>query len=428
VPTSDRLRHVLLYPVRTPRRGLLIVLLLAAAGGLAWYGERTVRFRREYAAAEQALARYDFPLARERLRECLRLRPDDPGVRLLAAQAARRDGDLDEAEEHLDRYRELAGSTPEGVLERALLLSARGRVQEVVEYLIPLADSGHPSAEQILEALAVGCVHLYRLDQASVWTHFLLKVAPGNPVGLLVRGQTAATLNNRDQAVETFRRLVDEHPNFAKGRLALAQALDRVGRYEEALSHYEVLQKQLPGDPVPLLGQARCLDRLGRTEEARPLIRDLGAQYADNSEVLLECGRFALRDGRPADAEHFLRRAAELAPNDHEVRLQLGITLEQLGRPDEARPHLARAAEIEADLMLLEKAVAAMVRSPADPAPRLEAGQVCLRNGYDGEGLRWLYGALEIAPDHKPTHQALADYFAARGDAHQADWHRQKAR
>src|SRR5207244_3770988 len=144
-------------------------------------------------------------------------------------------------------------------------------------------------------------------------------------------------------------------------------------------------------------------------------------RHADNSEALLVCGQFALGEQRPDDAERLLRRAVELAPNDHEVHYQLGVCLQQLDRPEEARQHVERAKQIEADLIRLEKVFEATVRAPADPDPRLEAGQICLRNGQVTEGLRWLYGALEAAPDHKQTHAALADFFASQGDAEKAE-------
>src|SRR5262245_24426388 len=100
-----RLREWLLAPVRTPLPGALTpaaVALLALAG---WYGWRAVRFHRDLTAARQALAEYDFPEARRRLAACLALRPNDPMALLLATQAARRDGSLDEAQGYYDRYR-----------------------------------------------------------------------------------------------------------------------------------------------------------------------------------------------------------------------------------------------------------------------------------------------------------------------------------
>ena len=115
--TLTRIRAGVLYPFRTRRRAALSVLALAAAGVLAWYGASGLLFRRSLAAAERSLAAYDFPAAREHLRECARLRPSDAPAHLLAAQAARRDGDLDAAEAQLRLYRKLAGMTADGRLE-----------------------------------------------------------------------------------------------------------------------------------------------------------------------------------------------------------------------------------------------------------------------------------------------------------------------
>src|SRR5262249_20269029 len=152
-------------------------------------------------------------------------------------------------------------------------------------------------------------------------------------------------------------------------------------------------------------------------DEARPLMRELEERHSDHSEALLECGRFAIREERLADAERLLRRAFELAPHNRDVCLQLGTCLEQLGKSDESRRYLQRLEQIEVDMSRLEKVVEAMVKAPADPEPHFEAGQICLRNGQDQEGLRWLRGVLELNPNHKPTHQALADYYAAHGDS-----------
>jgi Flp pilus assembly protein TadD len=422
------LRDWLLFPLRRPGRALVAAGLLALAGWLAWYGLAVLRFRQERAAAEQALAAYDFAAARRHLAECRRLWPADRDACLLAARAARRDGDLDAAEERLTDFRRLGGPTAAGTLEGDLLEAARGRVEAVTPDLLRELDAHHPASEEILEALAVGCVRVYRLDRARFWVEELLARFPRNPVGRLLRAETFETLGQRERALEEMRRLVADFPASPEARRQLAALLVQAQDYEGAAGGYEELLRLQPGRVEDLVGLTRCLMRLGRTEDARRRVQELQERAADNSEALLECGRFALADLRPADAEALLRRAAELAPDDHEVHQQLGVCLQQLDRPDEARAHLERSRQIEADLVRLERVFQAVLHAPADPAPRLEAGQICLRNGQEAEGLRWLVGALEVAPDHRPTHAALADYYAARGDAERAEYHRRLAR
>jgi Flp pilus assembly protein TadD len=427
----SRLRNWFLFPVRHPDLGLLAALVLGVAGYLLWQGARVLWSHRDRAAAERALEEYDFPEARRRLADCIRLRPDDPAVRLLAAQAARRDGDLEAAEEQLDRCDRLTGGpTSDAKLERKMLLAQYGQVapaDPVVGDLIALLEVRHPASEQILEALAMGCVRVYRLDLASFWIEELQKRFPKNPTGRLIFAQTLETFGNRDRALGVLRELVQEYPKQAKARLHLAGSLFQSRQYEEAATHYEELRRQQPGQLLPLLGLARCRARLDQSDAARPLMRELEERHADNSEALLECGRFALGEQRLADAERLLRRAAELAPNDHEVHLHLGACLQQLDKPDEARSHLDRAKQIEADLIRLETVVKAVLQKPDDPEPRLEAGRICLRNGQTAEALRWLHGVLEIVPDPGPAHEALADAYEQAGRPDLAAHHRRLA-
>lgn len=426
---SKRLSDWLLVPVRTPTRAVLSMAAVALLALGGWHGLGVYRFHRDEAAAREALANYNFPEAQRRLASCLALRPDDPAVLLLAAQAARRDGLLDEAGGYLHRYyQRVSRSTPEGALQGVLLQVQRGEVKENVRALIDYLEVRHPDSEQILESLAQGCVHVYRLDEASFWTKQLLDRFPGNPIGRLLDAQTHATLHHREKAVEITSQLVEDYPDDDKARLYLAGLLFTAHQYEQAAHHYRELHRRQPAELMPLLGLVRSLLTLERLDEAAPLLRELEEKHADNSDALLECGRFALRQKRPADAESLLRRALVLAPNDHEVHYELAVCLGQLGRTNESRQHQERFKQIEADLILLEKTVAAMVKTPNDPAPRREAGRICLRNGQVAEGLRWLNGVLDVAPDDKPTHQILADFYASEGDVERARFHRDKAR
>lgn len=423
-----RFGHCLLAPFRTRGRALVTLVTLTLLALAGWQGLGLYRFYRDRAAAREALADYDFPEASRRLAACLGRRPRDPELLLLAAQAARRDGLLDDAEDLLDRYREQVGkSTPEGAMQGALVQVQRGKVKEYVGAMLEHLEVRHPQSEQILEALAQGSVHVYRLDEASFWTKQLLDRFPHNPIGRLLHAQTLDTLRKRDRARELARTLVEDYPHFDKGRQFLAGLLFKSHLYAEAATQYQELHRRQPRAVMPLLGLSRCLVTLGRVDEARPLFDQLAADHADNADALLECARFALRQKRPGDAEGLLRDALKLAPFDHEVHQELAVSLSQLGRADEARRHLDRHHQILADLKRLDEVFQAMVKKPNDPAPRLEAGQICLRNGQASEGLRWLLGILDLHPDHKPTHLALADHYAATGDAVRANFHRAKA-
>lgn len=426
---STRLCAWLFLPIRTPKRAALTAALAALIAFAGWYGERSLRFRRDYDAAKEALARYDFPEARRRLASCLELRTSDFAARLLAVQAARRDGLLDEAQEHLDRYRELVDvAAPAGNLQDMLLRVQRGQVKQFVHLLLEDLEVRHPESEQILEALALGSVHAYLLDEASFWIKQLLDRFPHNPSGRLLDAQMHETMHRRDRALEIMRELLEDYPANDQARSYLAGLLAASRQYEQAAHYFQDLHRRQPADLKPLLGLIRALLPLDRIDEALPLLHKLEQEHADNTDALLECGRFALRQKRPEDALRLLQRAVHQAPNDHEIHLELAACLRQLGRAEESDRHLQRHQQIEADMKGLESAFQAMVKAPADPAPRVAAAQICLRNGDKSEGLRWLIGALEIAPNHPAAHAALADYYTSERDFARANYHRQRAR
>jgi predicted Zn-dependent protease len=422
-----RLRRFLLFPRRYPFRSLLLTSLLTICGYLFWQATPGAQFHREYDEAQRTLSEFDFAAARGHLAECIRLRPDDPNVRLMAAQTARRDGDLEAADQLLGEYHQFFSDVnPEERLEWALQQAQVGKFANVIDFLIECLEVRHPSSERIFEALAMGSAQVYNLDRASFWVGEMLDKFPKNPVGRLIRLQTLETLGHREDLLPPLRELVAEYPRYTNARQHLADTLFWLQQYDEAAKEYESLVAQVPNRPMALLGLARCQIKTGRTSAASDLLRKLQEQFPGNSEVLLECGRCALREDRFGDAESLLRRAVEMAPDDHQIHLELGICLQKIGRSEESKQHIDKAKRIEADLAHLEKAVDAMIQNPSDPEPRLLAGQICLRNGQVAEGLRWLNGALERKPDHKPTHRALADYYDSQGDSQQAEWHRRR--
>jgi len=65
------------------------------------------------------------------------------------------------------------------------------------------------------------------------------------------------------------------------------------------------------------------------------------------------------------------------------------------------------------------------MEQPYDPALRYEAGMIFLQNGMTREGLHWLSTALDAYPAHRPTHEALAQYYEKAGQEDLAAYHRQ---
>ena len=143
----------------------------------------------------------------------------------------------------------------------------------------------------------------------------------------------------------------------------------------------------------------------------------------------LERGRLALELDQPAQAEAWLRRALAIDPSDRRAHHRLYQSLRLQGKEKEAEEQLVTSERLAADLKRLgEIMTETMNQRPNDPDLHCELGILYLRNGQERHGLHWLERALELNPQHRGAHQALADHYEKVGQAERAAWHKNKLR
>lgn len=400
--------------------GLLIAFVIGGSwAGVHYYGEY---HRRE---AERALARYDFETAEQHLSACLRVHPNRVPLHLEMARAARRADHYETASEHLRICRERENKNPDLALESLLWKAQTGNLNDVEKLLQQEVDAGNPDADLILEAMAKGYIQIYRLDAAMYCLNRLLRNDPDQVAALMLRASLWNTAGNQAKAEADYRRAVEVQPAHFTARLKLGEHLLVTKQPEEALRQFEYL-RQLPdgGTKEVLLGLARCRRQVGQLEAARDLLTEILAANPHDGLALLERGKIALEIESPQDAERWLRQAVADYPYDAQSNYLLAQALEKQNKQDEARPYEMARKRIEADWKALEEAFHQVVKNPRAPEPRLQAGLICLRNGREDEGERWLLSAWEQNPQHAPTRDALADLYERSGKSELANRYR----
>jgi tetratricopeptide (TPR) repeat protein len=411
------------------RRRLAILLLLAVTGLALVPAGAALWFRRAYRAAEQANHKREFVTARRQIDRCLRVWPRDPDALLLAARIARRDGDFDLAQRHLDAYTALFGSGKALTLERLLLRAQQGDMPPEIEAQFRVwVDEGHPDSVMILEVVSQQFMRNYRLSDAANALDLWLGLAPDDIWALLRRGWVFERLNRFEEAMSDYERAVELAPDLDGPRLRMAHAL-LYGKNDaaEALKHFESLYQRGERGHAVRLGMAQCHWDLGDQDEARRMLDDLLASSPDDPVVLTELGKMAMQMGKPAEAEEHLRHAVRLDPVSFQAHNILCQCLEALGRKSEADQQRRKADQIKQDLSHMEQLTRRLQESPRDATVRCEVGRLFLRLGEPREGVAWLYRALELDPLLQPAHAALADYYDSVHDAAKADEHRQLA-
>jgi tetratricopeptide (TPR) repeat protein len=341
--------------VRVPGRRfrILLLVLLPVLGLLAVWVGRHAWGLWQLSAAQEALGRRDWPRARACLDACLRLWPEDPETTLLAAQAARRAGDLPEALRLLAAYRKLPGLPEAADLESHFAKLQLGDPEGAERDLaFCRAHPNHPQTPLVLEALILGALVANDPGRAlralDLWDS-----KPTGPAdvaqGLLWRGEALKRMGDPDGALSAYRKAVATGALGDVAELRLAEMLVRQ-EPREALSLLQGLEgKHHPGPEVPLL-LARCRRNLGDLDESGRLLDRLLSDAPDSVPALLERGQLYLDQRQPEQAERVLRRAAELAPELRETNLSLARCLRQAGKEAEAKPFEERFARIDADL------------------------------------------------------------------------------
>lgn len=374
---------------------------LTIAGRWLW-GEYHFR------AGRQALERRDYAGGRGHLRKCLAVWPRGPATHLLAARAAVGVGAYAEAERHLDASEELGGERQAIRLERHLLDAQRGTLSPLAEELLHgrVGQSG-PETGRILEALIFGYLYTYRLGEAQACLARWLALEPENAQALYLRGLVREGLQQLPEAGADYRRAVEIDPNHAAARQRLAEFLLHEGQGADAAEQFERLHSTRPDDPAVLFGLARAWRQVGKLAEARNLLDRLLADHPDHLGAVKLRGQVAFSDQDPARAERCYRKALQLDASDTEACYGMARALVARDRRKEADGFLERGRAIERDLAQLRELHEKIGREPGNAQLRYEAGLICLRNGQQDEGRRWLLSALRIDRHHQPAQRAL---------------------
>jgi tetratricopeptide (TPR) repeat protein len=407
----------------------LLCLLCVVAGSL---GVAAVFSWAEYhwLQALRAGERQDFAHAYSRLTEVLRVWPRSASTHLRAAQAARRAGRLQDADEHLAACQRLQeGVTDPMRLERLLLRALDRDAAAVHESLWRSVEEDQTNQVIILEALVQGSMKgpLTSLGQAAVAR--LLELQSDNVVGLYWRGVVRERLGDDEWAATDFRRVLDILPSHEDARQRLADLLVKTDPLA-ALDHLAWLRERKPSDTAVLLSQANCWKALGQPVAAAQILDTLLAEQPEHVGALIQRGLLAVQDGHAADGEQWLRRALAQLPTSLDGHYHLyECLLQQPGRAGEAGTQLAEWKRVRVDMDRLNALTAVQTdRSMHDPALIHEIGVILLRNQQEERALRLFQDALDIKPDYEPVHRTLAEHYRSKGKDDLAEEHRKMVR
>jgi eukaryotic-like serine/threonine-protein kinase len=284
-----------------------------------------------------------------------------PGTHLTAAFTAfqtaeglmkqQNDTGLDAA---IDKYAEAVDLDPRYALAYAKLGIAYGRLY---------AMRHDPSALELARAncrraltldpnlvdghLALGGVFNLSGDEKNALKEFakVLQLDPSNPRALVWQGQTYERLNRWADAEQSFKRVLQERPNYWLAYHELATALNGQGKYHEAIEQFRAATVAAPGNSQAFANLGGEYLQVGDfTHAAESLKKSLALLPNDLAAVNTS---LALRyQGKPSEALPYAQKAVELNPTEDTNWLELGDCYSSLRYHDnEAKAAYRRAAQ-----------------------------------------------------------------------------------
>lgn len=410
------------------RRGLLglsiLAVLLAAAGPFLWTAYHAF-------AAERALNRYHSGEARRHFHVCLSVWPwsGSAHLHLLAARAARRQGQFEEAAQLLRVCQDtLHDNSPQAVLEWAMLRAAMGDLDTTAEPLRQAARQDPQLAPLVLEALTEGYLAMSRITDALHSSDDWLALEPNNVQAWFLRGKIHRRTGAVQAIVADYQRVLELDPQRTEARWWLALALFDIGRFQEAYQQWEIFQQSHPHNVEVRIRRAMCLWQLGNEDEARRLVDGVLAEHPHQGLALLARGQMFMRAGRHAEAEPWLRQAAGILPHDYAAQNALWECLRQLGKTEEAETQRERKELLWQRLTRRSDILTRLIsQKPDDPALSCELGTLNFQLGDPQVGEAWLLNALRLDEHYLPALEALAEHYRESGDSELAEQYRRRA-
>ena len=207
-------------------------------------------------------------------------------------------------------------------------------------------------------------------------------------LSLVYRGDQLAGSGNREEAMDSYRKALDNDPECAAAYSRIGELTAKSGKPDEAIAP---LQKALSLNPDDVRGRDSLAAALalsnGRSAEAIDFAEKALRQDPEDVALHVNLAIALYRTGRLDEAVEHLRQAALLRPNDATIESNLGTTLLGSGRIDEAIPHLEKALDL----------------NPPSADMQYKVGELCYSRGMEDRALAHWHQALAIDANYVPA-------------------------
>lgn len=404
-------------------RKIIFLALTAVFLGLGIVNFDDWRVSRQLAIARSALQARDPNKAMSALLEAVRLNPSHGEVHLVMARAYRRQGELNNVRQALEKAARCGIALHRIRREEWLAMAQAGQMSEAAPHLRELLVDPGDDGPEICEAFVNGYFLTYQLGDAFRILDAWEKDFPQDPQPLVFRAAFSAKTDSWTAAAGYLRQAIPLAPQRDDIQRELANALLNLRETAEAAKLLQQLLKTYPHDPDLLVGWVQILLERGQIDEARSILKRVLQSHPQNFVTLRTLGQLELTDGNFAEAAQSLEMAVSLKSYDTEVRYALGTALQKLQRPSEAREQFDFVAKTQEALQRVDQLINRVRLKNDDLGARFEISELLRDFGEPRERFLWLRSIVALDPHHRAAHLELAKCYAEFGNAEESAKH-----
>ncbi|MBX5484482.1 MAG: tetratricopeptide repeat protein [Myxococcaceae bacterium] len=347
--------------------------------------------------------RNDLPRAEQMLRRAVEVYPGDDEAWARLAQIYEADDRDAEAEQ---AYAEALARNPDDLElllsagRVALRIGAVARARAWFDRVLSLTDEPETAVQIAFAYLSADRM----VEAAETLEHARTRGGTAEPRLAFYAALMHERLRNWDRAAEAYAAVPRTSELYAEARVRRASALSLAGHHRAALEAFRKVIAEKPDFLPAYPAWARALERSGALTEAERMLRAAIARKP--SSTLYEAlSQNLQRQGRDQDAVKLLEDALARRPKDLALRYLLGAVYERSGR-------------IDASIALMR---AVLEEHPDDPAALNFVGYTLADHGRDfDEAERLVKRALELRPDSGAFLDSLGWVYFRRGQAQKA--------
>ncbi|MDP7205424.1 MAG: tetratricopeptide repeat protein [Pirellulaceae bacterium] len=332
----------------------------------------------------------------------------------LLARCCRKMGDYQSFNHHLLRAHALGYDPVALQREEWLAMAQSGVLDKSEPHLSDLLLDPRGDGQEILEAYVIG----YLLIQQYTGAEELLKgwadSYPHDPLPWYLRGVVYRDLSQWKSAESAFRQSLEIEPDYYEASFQLGSVLLTLKKTDEAIEFFEVGSQDATLHVECRVGQAHCYRLLGKPKQARVILDAVVKDYPNDPAASLELGRLALDEGDYETAVHWLEPLVRKDLFNTDARYTLASALREVGRVEDAQGHFDAVTEINDQLANASQMSEAISTRPESAEERLKIGAIYLKYGSESDGLFWIRSGLSVNPTHRPTVEALLNYYTKK--------------